>query len=378
MANRFTRKRLNQTGAVSLISVLLFTLIITVLTLAYMQSAIRQQKNALNYDFSTRAYYAAEAGAQDAIRGMGSNPASKTSCTPFTAGGNGVVGQDDFGLRYTCQLITVNPSEMTGQLNAGETAMLQLNPSATPAPSGPYRLEVRWSLRAGEVRVPREVSEPVFPSYDQWNESGSPLHALLRVGVISARKVNPTKDTTKQRVIFLNPTSLSATAHDDGAFTGGSPVFSEVNDDILPQQETLVNNAACFPSNSVPVSRPDFGSYSCKRTIILSGYDLNSQAIYVRVGAIYEDTNFSITLTRQAVADRTAIPMRNSQAVVDVTGSAYGEMFRRIQQRVSLGGYVKETGPDAALIAGEGICKQFSLTETIGGYRERCNPLAPQ
>lgn len=373
---KFYRTKLNQDGVVSLISILLFTLIITVLTLAYLQSAIRQQRNALNYDLSTRAYYAAEAGAQDAIRGLQTNPADKTACAPFIGGDpNGTVGESAFNLSYSCQLVTLNPSQITGELLAGETAMIRLDPSTLPAPAGPYRMYVRWSLRSAEVRAPRSTTDPIFPPNDNWSEGDVPVHSLLRVGVISAPRANPTRDNIKQRVIFLNPTNQASVNNDSSLGDAGYPVLTVANDDILPQQENLVNNAACFSSNGA--TRADFEGYACKRTVLLRGYDLNSQTIYVRLGALYKNTEFSITLVPQPLGSRTPILMQNNQAVIDVTGSANGEVFRRVQQRVSLGGYVRESGTDAALIAGEGICKLFSITNDPSGYDEGCDPLGP-
>ena len=106
-------KRLNQSGAVAMISVVIFSIIITILVSAYARTIISQQREAINYDLSTRAYYAAESGVQDVIREL-KNPDSDVTKNgqQNCKGASGYLGKNSSGklgesdsLVITCQLV---------------------------------------------------------------------------------------------------------------------------------------------------------------------------------------------------------------------------------------------------------------------------------
>jgi hypothetical protein len=379
--------KLNQSGAVSMLSVLVFSIIITVVATAYIKSVTSQQKTALNYDLGTRAYYAAESGVQDAIRSLAGSTEyqanGKPDCAP--ADGGGALGDSsvDYGIGYTCQIIKVTPTDVKGRVEPNaKNAMARLE--ATTNPAGPYKLVVRWSQKqtgTDQVYYPRSLDQPLFPPYNQWNASGDltkPVHALLKVNVISVPKTGTfTRDQIQQRVVFMNPTTPENAGEDSGGGfvdfkVNNEPLGKTSNGAIEPQRVELMNNAECYPSDNITGS--NFKEYSCKSIIRLQdGYDLTTQTLYARVSSIYRSTDFSIELTQD---NDTPLTLKNGQAVIDVTGKAGSNVFRRVQQTVSLGGYFEDDQPDAALIAGEGICKLLSYTTVAAGYQEGCDPLA--
>ena len=130
-----------------------------------------------------------------------------------------------------------------------------------------------------------------------------------------------------------------------------------------------MRNAACYTNNAD--SGNGFDGYSCEMRIRLSGYNFSTEKVYVHVGAIYKSAGFSVEL----LDGSDSVPLANSQLTVDVTGKAGTNVYRRIKQTVNLGGYASHEGPDAALIAGEGICKQFALRADPSLFDQGCNPL---
>ncbi len=368
-------KKMNQSGAVALISVVVFATITTVVITAYLRSAVSQQKESVNYDLNNRAYYAAESGVQDAVRAIKNTPASavdKDTCTPLAGGG--LVGTSaSFNLSYTCQIVDVDPAELTGTVSPNsQSVMIKLDPAVAP-PAGQYKIVVRWSPKSNtNVLYPRGTDTPLFPPNNLWFQGGDttkPVHALLRVSVITHPNGSFNRTNINQRVAFLNPTDSTAAGSIPPSGNGGWVLF-DTGDDILTQQEGLFNNAECYESDD-PAIPATMGTYSCQRTIRLTNYNL-ANPTYIRIGSVYRSTDFSVTLTNSSDV---VIPIKNSQITVDVTGKAGENTYRRIKQTVKLDGYKIDSGPDAALIAGEGICKQVTLGTGVSTYQSGCNPL---
>lgn len=362
--------KLDQRGAVSLISVVIFATIITVLITAYLRSAVSQNNEAINYDFSTRAYYAAESGVQDASRLA---TVDKTDCDPIDQR-LAQLGTDEFGLSYTCQLVDFTPQTLEGEVQpANNSVTLEVDPENNQNPADPT-LVVRWSKQyssaelqptgAYEALFPRDGTVAEFPPISGWFAGGqeaNPVHALLRAAVISHVDSRFDRSDISQRVVFLNPiqaghSSITALNLNKGA-------------GIAEQQEQLMRNAACYTNNAD--SGDGFKGYSCEMRIRLNNYNFSTEKVYIHIGAIYKSTNFAIEL----LDGNDSVPLANSQLTVDVTGRAGQNVFRRIKQTVSLGGYAGHEGPDAALIVGEGICKQFALRADPALFDPGCNPL---
>lgn len=383
-----TFRRLNQNGAVSFLSVIIFTIIISVIILAYMQSATQQQRNASNYDFSTRAYYAAESGIQDTIRAFKSDTNlrqnGKTDCGPLAPNNAGTIGAGpEYGLSYTCQLVTARPEAITGTIGPDSgTAMIRLDASGSPIQGNPdrYRLIIRWSLPSADGdRIARTNSQPQFEQLNSWNSSN--YHALVRMSLIKAPKIGTfSSNDISQRVLFLNP------VHPDNGGVGNKPDLLSSNASLETQQAELFHNARCYDSGSIPstgVSPPPHNGYACVASFTLDNttgsgnYNLSTNAVYLRLSALYTTTNFSVSLGVQN-APATTYPLANIQGVMDVTGKAGTNVYRRVQQAVALNtGYSIDNEPDAALIGAEGICKYFSLGTTSATFNAnpKCNPL---
>lgn len=368
-------KKLDQTGAVALITVVIFATIITVLITAYLRSAVTQQKESISYDFSNRAFYTAESGVQDTIREIRTNPAlltDKTICTPRSALANFEAA--NFGLSYNCQLVTLTPEELTGRVEPNrQSAMIRLEP-VNPVVTNP-KLVLRWSSQlplgsTDPVLYPRQDSTKLFKPSSKWSYDLDPtknIHPPLRVSVFDHPiSGNFTRGQINQRQVILNPTSTSQGAVD----------FIKVNNTVQKQQEELINNAECYASNNT--TQPSYmNSYSCKQTIDINGYLFSgpsASAVYVRVGSIYGATNFSLEL----LSNGTPVPLKNSQVLIDITAKAGDNTYRRLQQAVPVTNFQLQNGPNAALLAGEGICKQIvlgSTDTTVFSGNAGCNPL---
>lgn len=369
-------KKLNQSGAVALLTVVIFATIVTVVIAAYIHSAITQQSEASNYDYSTRAYYSAESGAQDALRAINSNPAllaaNRSTCAPLldtsTPSANGQLGM---GLAYTCQLISPLQGSASGDVApTSKNVIIKLQPQSVPPTNPNHQLIIRWSPQNDAthttVLFPRGGSSKVLTPQDRWNafdDPGQPIHGVLRLSILKVNKADASD--VSQQVVFLNPTK---------------PAFEEttvaLNGSAQQDPSTVFNNAACYASDgnsgSIPPSynSQSNGKYACKASLRLQNYDLNAYDIYVRVGSIYRSTEFDLELNTGTAP----VTLAGTRVGVDVTGVS-GGVYQRVKQTFSIGdGYTEDSWPDAAVVAGKGICKYFTVGTQAGQYVAGCDP----
>jgi len=358
-------KKLDQQGAIAIISVVIFATIITVLITAYLRSAVSQQAQSLSYDFSTRAFYAAESGVQDTVRALKSDTSlvkNKDSCAPMT-GSEADFGKPDFGASYSCQLIKVNPTTVTGSTSTNvEGALIKLQPQDLNAEN--TSLIVQWSTKIGDQNLyPRDGDTAQFPQTNRWfagGRSGEPVHDLLRVEVVDHPNTSFSRDDITQRVAFLNPTK-DTDADPSVDFSKSTPR------DIKKEQKELFTNANCQTTED--------REYACKQTIDLGGYKFTDRSVYVRITSVYRnDTKFSVQLADTASA---LLPLTNTQVEIDVTAKAGDDTYRRIRQTVSLGGYKTQDldgGSASAVTVGEGICKNFVISNDPNTFNSGCTP----
>lgn len=359
-------KKLNQSGAVAMISVVIFATIITILVTAYARTIVSQQRQSTNYDLSTRAYYAAEAGVQDAIRSLKADPGStlnkegQNTCKSNSGGyldgdsnsGNGQIGGSD--LAYTCQLVDVRLGSIE-DMTSPNSGLWRINPEQLPSPSSGYLLNVSWSKEDqndGQQLSPRENNDKLFPPIGGWVNNGALVHPLLRVSFISAPNNLGSRSDIKQQVYFLNP-ALNA--------DGGTPGVTFPNEQ---DREKTVVNASC-PQDNV--------EYACSQafTVDKSWFE-GGNNVYVVIHSEYSKAKYKIS-----AADRVGsrpVDLVGTAANIDVTAKA-GNVFRRIRQTVDLGSSYKQSWFDASgLVVGDGICKLFSIGESPGQFNSECTP----
>jgi Tfp pilus assembly protein PilX len=346
-------KKLNQQGAAAIISVVIFSIIITVVVTAYLRSAIAGQVEALNFDYGTRAYYSAEAGIQDALRALDADPAiSKDSCVTFLPSSPTNTGDlgAGMGLSYTCQLINSTPSTVNFDVNQDINGMSRMLPKDLTGLTGDFNLVVRWSKKSESVGIARPGTDAVFPSQNNW--SGNSWHPALRVSLLSYPK-NNSPLVIDQRLVFLNPLAAGPVS---------SPLMQPVAN-LDKSSEEMVQPAQCYDSGG----SLSFGDYLCQKTFRLSGFDLLNRAFFVRVHSLYASTGVELFLT--SPTSNEPVQLTGSVVQVDVTGKA-GSTFRRIRQTFNLNnGVILDNLPDAAVVGGDGICKHYSITDDpIDGF----------
>ncbi|HEX9594714.1 MAG TPA: hypothetical protein VF996_01105 [Candidatus Saccharimonadales bacterium] len=340
-------RRLDQKGSMSLLTVIFFALIFTIVTISFVRLAITEQRQSVDEDLTTRAYYAAESGVEDAKRALQQYQSGTLLLADLNgddcslpSGYNGDLTNDpEIDSAYTCQLIDLSPANFQAELGPWEAVTIPLN-----GESAFDRVRIDWHIHTTGASYGRRTNPSNTQLIDvpAWTSGNFP--AMLRAGIFSHPSGNFNPTQVNQDVLFINPAASTAVASlgDDGEVVNGSCVAP-----------ANINNFA--------------GTYAC--TVTISG--VSAQNFYLRLQSLYTSTFVQVTLLN----NNTPVLFEEVQALVDVTGRA-GDIFRRVEARVSLlsNNYPL---PDIALWSNTDICKAFSVTDDPADYDATACPWQP-
>jgi Tfp pilus assembly protein PilV len=334
--------RKSQSGMVAVMVTLIMMIVISLIVLGFAQVTRRAQRNALDSQLSTQAFYAAESGVNDAMNILkalpaGTAPQPKSTCADTPTYQFDTLGQSNLGsgVSYSCVTIDPTPKSIPYKLGASSNAVIKLK----TATGNPFQsLTFTWVPAPGQegqplANCPGAVSQyPVAAGAGQWNCKFAVLRTELTP--TDAGNLNRTSFMTNTHVNFFEP--LRA---------GGGSVGAGANAQTVGG---LCQNA--------PVN-------TCKVTI--SG--LSALTYYLRVGALYQPTTVSISATDSTGA---SVGLAEVQAQISSTGKAQ-DVLRRILVAVSLDGDA-DSSPSAAIISGDTVCKRFMVTN--GSFRTQSFP----
>jgi Tfp pilus assembly protein PilX len=344
MSNIFsTRRNLakSQAGMVAIFVTMIMMIVISLLVLGFAQISRHEQRSSLDTQLSTQAYYAAESGINDAKAAiqqqltLGPTVADKTGCAdvaPYTF--NAAPASKSTlasGVSYSCVLINANPTVLTYN-NVGTNGVVI--PLISTQASNFDKITIKWTPASGQAASPLSNCPATalnnFPNVNNWNCK----FALLRTDLVEATSLKRATWQANTRTNFFEPVNAS------GGGTSSVPFGSD--------------------GQVVPVSCTSATPGECSMTITTS---LNSHKYYLHVNALYRTVS-SLTVTG-ILSDGSAAQFSGAQAIVDVTGKAQ-DTLRRVAVTVGLTDANVGTNANAAIISGDSVCKQFSVTSN--GY----------
>lgn len=393
---RITRQ-FDQSGAVSIFVVIFAALLMTIVTVSFIQLMIKDQQQATTSDLSQSAYDSAQAGVEDAKRLLLLDQAcrngtaapsincmvianalvpsagqTETSCDTLVKAGlvtstnNETIIQQSVGdnaakldQAYTCVKIKVNTDDFKRDLEANESQTIPIRGV------GEFdTIELDWFSRK-DLSADNEELKIDFPtigpdvSLPPVGSTWQPNHpALMRVQFMqtgSSFKLSEfdagQEGRSNANTLFLYP---SASGLQDKEFAIDSR-RSSLN---APQQIRCVTSLVT-------------SEYACKTRLRLPqpiDGSANRNA-FLRLSALYNSASYKVTLKHGGEE----VKLDRIQPEVDSTGRA-NDMFRRVQARIELNGDF--THPEAAIDLAGDLCKNFTVTDQEGGFNESasCNP----
>lgn len=324
----------NQRGAVSMLTVIFLALLLTIITTSFVRLSVTEQRQSIDDDLTTRAFYAAESGVEDAKRAIAEFQEGNITeaelygneCRP-AQGLSSDLDLANLATEYTCQLIDLSPADFQAALDEWQSVTIPLR-GVDPF----SQITIEWHIYDGGPYSRRASSATNLPRVSAWGDAP----AMLRAGFFSVPSAAGFNGSdVSLSTVFINPDSSGSTVDP----------FSAANDG------TVVNGGC--------TSSPVEGEYACSMT--LSNFN-SSRDNYLRLQSLYKGTNVRVTLGGTLFDD--------VQAVIDVTGRA-GDVFRRVEARVSLINNEYPL-PDIALWSNSEICKDFTVTDDVADYVNNC------
>lgn len=353
----------NEEGVVAIVVTVIVLLVISLTALGLARLARREQRQALDRQLSSEAFYLAEAGVNDAIKAI-NTPGSpyatgnKDSCTgtdTLVPGGNklglltttvdplktrvkdglldplGIAGSDG---QYSCVLIKhdLETIEYTS-INTSKSSYADVNSVDNSGnPIVLNSLTFGWEAEdSASVNNFRTSAITDFPA--NWSDTTG----ILRVDITD---LNGTKNTMTDIVYSTNTFYLYPKEE------SGTPIvqaFGAGPFGVLPAGKGVIVNGRCDDTDTTPPRLR-------KCNVTISGLTGGSH-YFVRLKAIYNPVR---------VTFKSGIPaakLRGVQAQIDSTGKV-ADVLKRIQVRVPLHDY---SYPEYAAESAGGVCKRTSV-----------------
>lgn len=393
--------RRKEQGVASILTVIFFILIASVITIGFMRLSINEGNQALGDSLSKSALASAYSGVNDAKRAIlyclqyKNDPVGHPECDennpsginnpncrgffenstirqnigmpdPDATDGSIHVGDDPTSTineRYTCVTISNDTYDVSGPLvidqSDSNTTLIPLRSTAAfnAVRISWHRKPVLGGSLAGlnyggagnETRANYRDTD-AYGTYFKWDPNWP---ALLKMSLFSHPNAGITYNADgstniAEKTAYLYPQNVSA------------PQSVGVNA-LIPRQLTNCNSNGFNAAGNL---------YLCQLTItgfdaLTPNFNPPDRVMYLQLSNLYVDTDFTVELLNGA----TPVKFNDVSPQVDATG-AVGDTFRRIQVRLRFQGSTPLL-PNA-LDTGSGICKNFIVASDPSIFRESC------
>jgi hypothetical protein len=325
----------NEQGLVSIIVTIVMMLVISLIVIAFARIIRREQRQVLDRQLSTQAFYTAESGINAANSWLRNNDPGyeKTDCAippPAITPIYNVMTEDASGNRVTCLLVDTSPVSLEFTNIDDESRVIPLIPKNGETIG---RVEFTWSdktNRAANLTSFPACSAPYsLSAQSAWGRNTG----ILRADIVNTN--GPLKrDTmlTETFTAFLYPCTNGSNSQNVN--TGRGPTAQGT---ILPTRCT-----GTTPNPSV---------------CIMSITSLNSQRYHLRIRSIYVASSVTIRAFTPPPGNL-PIELTGAQAVIDSTAKA-NDVLRRVQVRTPLS--LPDNLPDYVIETADDICKRYSV-----------------
>lgn len=336
-------KIINQHGVVSIVVSVIIMIVLTLIAVAFAQIMRREQRQALDRQLSSQAYYAAESAINDAAYALSQDPDSLNAVTEECIDTpTGALSQpevsEDLRLEYSCVTIDSRPGELRyDAIPVSRTTQFEIRPIDINGDSAQLQsLNIQWREQLGNLNLPGQITTGVL---DLPQVLAAQRPGILRVEIIPMentknQKINRDALIAKRKVFFMYPVNDS----------NGSPT-SEVDWSTSPSGTIVQGECASSLDQKCSVVINDIESSSASMTYI------------VRLRSIYR--NVEAAINGKLVNDQEA-KFKGAQVQIDATGRA-NDVLRRISARVAV--EQSSSIPDHVLQAYDGVCKKIELVD---------------
>lgn len=355
--------RTDQSGMVSIVVALVIMGIMTLVSVSFAFLTRREQRQALDRQLSTQAFYAAETGVNDAVSKIRNNTlGAVTDCSDAQQSQISSNRELDSstGVGYTCVLVNRTPDSLIYDTIETDNSIV---------------VRIRANQNIDNLKISWQDASDAGNFEDGWFSDARGNYYLPQDKAMKGNAVSNflTSGSGQQTADFPNHIGmLRATIIPTNAITSTNSLLENSQTVFLyPEGHDLAdqNGSVAFRNNQQLSREGVFGSGECNtqnqggdfprhcNTVITN---INHDDFYLRLKAIYRPVAVTITATNDS-GERLALD--GAQAVVDATGKA-NDVLRRIQVRVPLR---KDSYyyPEFALESANTICKRMRVGTTV-------------
>lgn len=338
-----SNRPMNESGLVAIVVSMVIILVLSLIVLAFAKISQREQRQALDRQLNAQAFYAAEAGINDAREALKKGEQSLLSedgnnCTP-NLGGSFSRDLDGSNVRYTCLLIDATPRSIEfNSISSGET---KISPIQAKDGGSIGQLSIYWEDANNGRNFTGCPSSANDALPTDWNASCDP--GIIRFDLV------PFDVGTNRNDLINNTATVFAIPTNGGG--PGTVSYSSV--------KGFGNQGAKIAVGCKQDTTPNYPR-NCKLDI----NGLNANRYYIRLTSIYKSSAVSLCFPDCGSSARETI---KTQALIDSTGRA-NDVLKRIQVRVALKDLFQNDlygpFPGYAIESGNEICKTFSIGPT--------------
>jgi hypothetical protein len=343
----------DQSGMVSIIVAMLIMFLLTLTVLAMSHNANREQRQALDRQLSSEAFYAAESGIGDTIdyirQTPGANVEKLTDCGPLSpAYSNQIDGEL---VKYSCILYDKHPTTLDyGKIDTDKAEMIPLQ-SAT----GLKTLIINWQQADGSGNVsgcPTHVAGDTFKPAATWSVDCSA--GMLRQELISLQDLNRDALINNDSIVYIFPQNAATAPGLLG--TNGYGALGPAN-----QGSVVRGSCSNPPAADIHFAKPKLCYYQTTNINLAA-----NQRMYLRLRSIYKANTVSI-----AGIDASGNPVKfeNAQIVIDSTGKA-NDVLKRLQVRVPV--QTEYATDDFGIHTADDVCKLLGVYPNFGQSLAPC------
>lgn len=338
---KYINDKLNQKGIVSFLTVTFLAAILLLITVGFTKVMLSNQRQSLDGQLNTQAFYAAESGINDVLTNYttlkGAGVFNKTGCndvisqiprSPTGLAAN-ILDPTEPDIKYTCLLVD-DKTEFIEFSDATSTSgkLYKLKNAAGNAISN---IRISWG---NEDEIDKRGDLLLPPQGDAWPETIPPL---LRVTIYyPGSNFSRPNLITSQKTFFLIPYngfgSTSDVSPEDGKITG------------------------------IRCDEPSTAPYRCIADINISSYAGSASqegdgGLFIRIRPIYD--HFpppTIEIKDMTGGGSSTNYFEDAQYTIDSTGRA-NDVYKRIKVTVDINDNVPF--PEYGVLSGGNLCKQF-------------------
>ncbi len=343
MSAKQAQVRANETGMVAIVVTVVLMMVISLIVIGYSQSIRTEQRQALDNQLSTQAFYAAESGVNLAVNKINASlstnsPTTKNDCTDgLDIDASEYIIDSGTDAKITCLLVkdTVKSQVFSNvDSNAKSTMVysagapivtLTINWESTNAEDNGTNLTAALCGNGTDLLAVRSCKMPI-----------------LRVDLV------PIKDTDQLSQLLLQSRQLT--------------LFLKPNVAVQPGSGTIYSGGNASTVGSPTISYANCSASAKPRACGFKVTGLSEYNRYaLRFMSLYGTSNVTIGALDQS---STEVPVKG-QYTIDSTAKAV-DVTRRVQVRVSGQGNATETWglSGGASSGGVGLCKQYAISGT--------------